>query len=88
MGNGENRKSQPTAPVPSAPRPRLFNRVMSELSVDALFEAAEQASQRGLTLGEFIDRRCDEIVAQLVRDAAPSALRELRRITPPRGVAI
>jgi hypothetical protein len=50
-------------------------------------DAPAPGEPAGMTLAAWIERRRDQIVATLTRDAAPAALRELRRLTPPRGVA-
>lgn len=67
--------------------PGLLRRVLAELSTDRLFDAADEGARLGLTLAEYVDLRCEAMRAQLVRDSAPVALRELRRITPPHGNA-
>lgn len=59
--------------------PGLLDRVLRELSSDVLFDAADEAARLGLSLADYVDVRCEAIRAQLVRDAAPAALRELRR---------
>lgn len=60
--------------------PGLFRRILRTCSTEALIEAIDAASLAGLTLAEYVEARADATVAQLVRDAAPVALRELRRV--------
>ena len=66
-------------------RPRLVARVVREVGSDALWALLDEADERGVSLAQIIEARCEEIRTQLVRDAAPKALRELRRVTPAYG---
>jgi hypothetical protein len=68
--------------------PGLLSRVLREVSDAELLRALDDATVRGETVAEFVEWRAGEIAKQLVRDAAPKALRELRRITPPNGMAL
>jgi hypothetical protein len=52
------------------------------MSPEALAAEDARASAAGVSLATWIERRRDAIVAGLVRDAAPVALRELRRCRP------
>jgi hypothetical protein len=72
------------APVSGEPRPRvgLFTYVVRAMSPDALAAEDAKASAAGVSLATWIERRCAEITRTLVRDAAPVALRELRRCAP------
>lgn len=74
------REKSADAPAASESRPRLLRRVLAELSTDALFDLADEAAREGLSLAEYVNRRCDEAILKLIRDAAPVALRELRRV--------
>lgn len=68
--------------------PGLLAKVLREVSDVELLKAIDEAALTGETVGDLIDRRCGEIAKQLIRDAAPKALRELRRLTPPNGAAL
>lgn len=67
--------------------PGVLSRVLREVRDADLVDALDAASAEGLTLGEYVERRTQEIRDQLVRDAAPQALRELRRLITKDGVA-
>ena len=67
------------------PYPGLLRRVLRNVRDADLVAALDAATVDGLTLGDYVERRAGEIAKQLIRDAAPVALRELRRCTPPRG---
>lgn len=60
--------------------PGLLRRVLREVRDADLIAAIDQAAAEGLTVGELVERRAGEIATQLVRDAAPVALREIRRV--------
>jgi hypothetical protein len=60
--------------------PGLVRRVLRETSDDAMARLLDECAVTGMTIPEYIEARAEAMAVQLVKDAAPKALQELRRL--------